>query len=165
MYARTRLFLYQKSNYESHSFEYRSRSSTRKIWFAANQREYYKAHRGRSVPALQPVPSRARNENKDEHLTILSRESPRGTRDGASKPWLTGTSAGCWMLGVRLGGIIPNHLSLGQADNPFRISRSLARLRFLLPRAASVSFYSRESSQYADKKLTTPALRRNSRTD
>lgn len=66
----------------------------------ASQGEYYKAHRGRSVPAIKLVPSRARNENKDKHLTILSRESSRGTRDGSSKPWLTGTSAGCWMLGA-----------------------------------------------------------------
>lgn len=135
------------------------------ICFVASREEYYKMHRERS--AVHLVANQARNENKDEHLTILSQESPRGTRDSSSKPWLTGTSAGCWMLGAgrRLGGIIPNHLSLGQANNPFRCSRSLARLRFLLPLAAFVSFYSRESSQYADKKLTTPALGRNSRTD
>lgn len=52
------------------------------------------------MPTLHLVSNRARNENKDEHLTILSQESPRGTRDGSSKPWLTGTSAGCWMLGA-----------------------------------------------------------------
>jgi len=130
----------------------------------------YKMHRRRSMPTLHLIPNRARNENKDEHLTILSQKSPRGTRDGSSKPWLTGTSAGCWMLGAgRSAGWYYSEPFVTRASQQplslLSLPCSLTRLRFLLPLAAFVSFYSRESSQYADKKLTTPVLRRNSRTD
>ena len=45
-------------------------------------------------------------------------------------------------------GIIPSHLSLGQADNPFRFADTLSR-------DPLARFYSRESSQYADKGLTS----------
>lgn len=61
------------------------------------------------------------------------------------------------MPGVRLGGIIPNHLSLGQADNPFPAYLAPSRaLSAFFSRSRRLPFYSRESSQYADKGLTTP---------
>lgn len=53
----------------------------------------------------QLVASWSRSENKDERLTILSRESPREGQEGPEmvppKAVADGTSVGCWMLGAR----------------------------------------------------------------
>lgn len=112
-----------KRNYKSYSFYYQS-------WTLQDSVRPKSGRLSGSVKIDRCCSSyRVRNENKDERLTILSRESPSG---GNNQRWflqavaLTETSAGCWVPRVRLGGIIPNHLSLGQVDNPFRFSRTLA---------------------------------------
>lgn len=80
---------------------------------------------------LQFVP-RSKRKQRRAFNDIVTGISLRGGGRGNNQRWflqavpLTGTSAGCWVPRVRLGGIIPNHLSLGQVDNPFRFSRSLA---------------------------------------
>ena len=96
---------------------------------------------------------------KQRHrLTTLSRTP--SSRNGTSNPlWNQSRrklDTGCCAF-VRLGGIIPNHLSLEQLDNPFRFSTRVAPS----PTSFSTilqSFYSRESSQYADNGFTTPSV-------
>lgn len=68
-------------------------------------KEGYFARRIEKSKLRQLVASWSRSENKDERLTILSRESSREGGEGPEMVLLQavadGTSAGCWMLGAR----------------------------------------------------------------
>lgn len=124
------------------------------------------SHESRSVPALHR--GGRRNENKDERLTILSRESPRGDQrwflqavaDGNQRRMLdVGCRAFAWVVLFR------TICHSGKPTTPFPLI-SLPRARFPLssPAHAASLFIAANRRNMPTRGLRHPS-RRNSRTD